>query len=280
MKSIQTTYQQFISQLSPIYGQREAQSIARIVFEDAFKLFDFTSSQPFLFEDDLQKIAQRLRTYEPVQYILGQADFYGLKFKVTPDVLIPRPETEELVYWIVAENTQSNPSILDIGTGSGCIPILLKKKIPSAEVTAMDVSKEALTVAKENAQLNEVAISFIQQDILQKSIWTNNPTYDVIVSNPPYIPTKEAALMPSWVKDFEPALALFVSNEDPLIFYRIIADFALTHLTIGGKLYFETNEYNAQEVAVLLRTKGFKKVYVKEDMSGKERMIQGSSHLI
>ena len=273
MSSIQEAYQTLSLQLTPIYGQREAQSIARIVFEDAFKLFDFTSIAPFLFEDSLHNIRQRLLQQEPIQYILGQADFYGLKFKVSPVVLIPRPETEELVYWILAQNTQTNPTILDIGTGSGCIPITLKKKIAAATLVAMDVSKEALAIAQENAELNQVAISFIQQDILDKSLWSNSPQYDIIVSNPPYIPTKEAALMPTWVKDFEPALALFVSNEDPLVFYRMIADFALTHLKTGGILYFETNEYNAQEVVTLLRMKGFQEVCVNKDMSGKERML-------
>ena len=165
MSSIQEAYQTLSLQLTPIYGQREAQSIARIVFEDAFKLFDFTSIAPFLFEDSLHNIRQRLLQQEPIQYILGQADFYGLKFKVSPVVLIPRPETEELVYWILAQNTQTNPTILDIGTGSGCIPITLKKKIAAATLVAMDVSKEALAIAQENAELNQVAISFIQQDL-------------------------------------------------------------------------------------------------------------------
>jgi len=274
--SIQTAYQQLSNQLTPLYGQREAQSIARIIFEDAFKIFNFTSSQPFIFEADLLTIKQRLLQREPVQYILGQADFYGLKFKVNSDVLIPRPETEELVYWIIEENTEISPTILDIGTGSGCIPISLKRKISSAKVTAMDISKEALIIAQENADLNEVVISFTHQDILDKSIWSNSPQYDIMVSNPPYIPTKEADLMPIWVKEFEPTLALFVTNEDPLIFYRTIADFALTHLHPEGALYFETNEFNAKEVAALLSAKGFKNVVIQEDMSGKERMVAGS----
>jgi len=259
MSSIQEAYQTLSLQLTPIYGQREAQSIARIVFEDAFNIFDFTSTTPFLFEDSLHKITHRLA------------------------VLIPRPETEELVYWILEDlklkllrqGKEQSPTILDIGTGSGCIPITLKKRQTKANVFAMDISLLALKIATENAELNEVVITFICQNILATSAWTRKQTYDIIVSNPPYIPTKESDLMPTWVKDFEPSIALFVSNEDPLLFYRTIADFALLHLKNGGVLYFESNEYNAQEVAVLLRTKGFQGVFVNRDMSGKERMVKG-----
>ena len=272
--TIEETHQALTTSIQPIYGEREANSIARIVFEDAFQVFDFSSKKEFLYEEKFTAIQQRLLQQEPVQYILEQADFYGLKFKVSPDVLIPRPETEELVHWILETNQSVAPTILDIGTGSGCIPITLKKKIPKAIVSGLDVSEKALTIARANGTLNEVMLFFIQLDILQKSDWEDLPDYDIIISNPPYIPHKEANLMPTWVKDYEPALALFVEHPDPLLFYRTITDFAAIHLTPNGYLFFETNEFNAKEVAQLLEVKGFQEVLIQKDMSGKERMIR------
>ena len=272
--TIEETHQALTKSIQPIYGEREASSIARIVFEDAFQLFDVSSKKEFLFTDKFTAIQQRLVQQEPVQYVLGQADFYGLKFKVSPDVLIPRPETEELVHWILETNESVEPTILDIGTGSGCIPITLKKKIPRAIVSGLDISEKALAIARANGTWNEVMLFFIQLDILQKSDWDDLPDYDIIISNPPYIPHKEANLMPTWVKDYEPALALFVEHPDPLLFYRVIADFAAIHLTSNGYLFFETNEFNAQEVAQLLKDKYFQEVVIQKDMSGKERMIR------
>ncbi len=274
MASIKNTYQAFLQNLSPQFGEREAISIARIVFEDAFKLFDYQSSKEFTESDTLQEIEARLLNNEPVQYILGQADFYGLKFKVSPAVLIPRPETEELVYWILENQITKNPSIIDIGTGSGCIPITLKKKIPQATISAIDVSRTALDIAKTNAVLNKVAVSFILSDILEERLWSSLDTYDIIVSNPPYIPHKEKVLMPKQVLDYEPDLALFVENDEPLIFYKKIGQFALKHLNQGGELYYECNEFNAKEVATLLRQIGFQKVELAKDLEGKERMIR------
>ena len=272
--TIEETHQALTKSIQPIYGEREASSIARIVFEDAFQLFDVSSKKEFLFTDKFTAIQQRLVQQEPVQYVLGQADFYGLKFKVSPDVLIPRPETEELVHWILETNESVEPAILDIGTGSGCIPITLKKKIPRAIVSGLDISEKALAIARANGTWNEVMLFFIQLDILQKSDWDDLPDYDIIISNPPYIPHNEADLMPTWVKDYEPALALFVEHPDPLLFYRVIADFAAIHLTSNGYLFFETNEFNAQEVAQLLKDKYFQEVVIQKDMSGKERMIR------
>jgi len=276
LATIKNIYQQFLRNLSNKFEEREAKSVARIVFEDAFKLFDYQSEKVFTEIEELQNIEERLLKNEPVQYILGQADFYGLKFKVTPAALIPRPETEELVYWILENRPNINPSILDIGTGSGCIPIKIKKKWPAAKVSAMDVSPTALAIAQENADLNKVDIAFILMDILQEDKWMNIPTYDIIVSNPPYIPYKEKALMPIQVLDFEPDLALFVDNTTPLLFYKKIAKFALTHLKNGGHLYYECNEFNAKEVATLLEKLNFQNVELAKDMEGKERMVRGS----
>jgi len=261
--SIQQAYQQFIQKLAISQGEREAKSIARIIFEDVFRLFDYQATQPFLFLEKLQAIQARLATNEPVQYILGQADFYGLKFKVTPDVLIPRPETEELVYWILESvNKSSAIKIVDIGTGSGCIPITLKKKLPNAKISGLDISPAALKIVQE-------------VDILKENNWSKSPNYDVIISNPPYIPYREINLMPKQVTNFEPSLALFVENKEPLIFYRKIAQFALLRLNKDGQLFFECNEFNAKKVVLILEALGFSQVELQKDMEGKERMVRG-----
>lgn len=275
MLTIQQAHQQFIQQISTFQEEREAKSIARIVFEDAFRLFDYQSIQPFLHLEKLQAIQARLINKEPVQYILGQADFYGLKFKVTPDVLIPRPETEELVYWILESVNKSNLKIVDIGTGSGCIPITLKKKLPTAEITGVDISQEVLIIAQQNAQLNKVSVNFQQVDILKEANWQQLPKFDIIASNPPYIPYNEIRLMPKQVTAFEPNLALFVDNQEPLIFYQKIAQFALLKLNQGGQLFYECNEFNAKEVVLILKQLGFSQVELQKDMEGKERMVRG-----
>lgn len=274
MSKINTAYQSFITALQKNHPEREAKSIARIVFEDAFRLFDYQSDKPFVHEEKLLAIQQRLLVNEPVQYILGQADFYGLKFKVTPDVLIPRPETEELVYWILEEVKAPTLSILDIGTGSGCIPITLKRKFPHAAISGVDVSEKALEIAKANARLNEVEIDFQQVDILNKEASAKLPKFDIIISNPPYIPYAEIKLMPAQVVEHEPNLALFVENEDPLIFYRTIGLLGLEKLNPQGQLFYECNEFNAKEVVSILQEMGYRQVDLEKDMEGKERMVR------
>lgn len=279
------TYDEFVIALQSLFDPREAQSIARIVFEDCFLLQRSQFPQTILNNTQsgrLQSIFSALQRQEPLQYILGQADFYGLKFKVDSRVLIPRPETEELVEWVL--DTIKPPSfstsarILDIGTGSGCIPITLAKKLPQAEVWGLDVSPAALTLAQENAQLNQVQVHWLEVDILQEALWgqhfSNNPTFDVIISNPPYIPEREEVLMPVQVTQYEPHLALFVSDDDPLIFYRQIARFAKQYLRRNGYLFFECNEYNASEVATMLSEMAWKEIVLQKDLSGKERMIR------
>ncbi|MDX1943399.1 MAG: peptide chain release factor N(5)-glutamine methyltransferase [Saprospiraceae bacterium] len=278
--SIAKAFQSFIKNLSRVNDPGEARSIARIVFEDALHIYDFQSAKHLATSQQnlLDSIQARLLQHEPVQYILGQADFFGLKFKVSPAVLIPRQETEELVAWILETIKTDFPSqtlrILDIGTGSGCIPIALKKKMPHLELLAIDISPEAIEIAKENVQLNAVEVRFSQIDILDTNQWSKLEQYDVIVSNPPYIPFHESTLMLTNVKDFEPKLALFVSDENPLIFYEIIADFAKEHLNKNGYLFFECNEFNANEVAQLLDKKGFTEISLHQDLNGKERMIK------
>lgn len=279
------TYDEFATALESLFDPREAQSIARIVFEDCFQLQRSQFAQAILNDtqaNHLGSIFSALERREPLQYILGQADFYGLKFKVDPRVLIPRPETEELVEWVLdtlnSSSLSNSPSILDIGTGSGCIPITLAKKLPRAELWGLDVSPTALALARENAQLNQVQVHWLEVDILRESQWpqhfSNHSSFDVIISNPPYIPEQEQSLMPTQVTQFEPHLALFVSDDDPLIFYRQIARFAKQFLRANGYLFFECNEYNAKAVLTLLAETGWKDVELREDLSGKERMVR------
>ncbi len=276
-----------IQALSPRYGLAEAGGIARIVLEDVFQVHrkpesvfvsEWTSAQT----DDLQQIIRRLQAGEPVQYVVGTADFFGLVFQVNPAVLIPRQETEELAAWVLEYlrhlDTENNVSLLDIGLGSGCIAITLKKKFPKLQLFGLEKSADALSLATRNAQriLGASAdFRFLQGDILQISDWQAFPALDVIVSNPPYIPSAEKELMPEHVLAHEPPLALFVSDEYPLVFYRTIADFALEKLRPGGVLFFECNEFNAAQVADLLTEKGFLQVVLKKDLSGYDRMVRG-----
>lgn len=260
---------------------REALSMARIVFEDEFDITNFEreTSFPRTSDQRLKAIQNRLINQEPLQYVLGQADFYGLKFNVDANVLIPRFETEELVYWILEEMKeavyQPLDQVLDIGTGSGCIAITLKKQRPILDVSATDISRGALQVAESNSQRNGTPVRFFQHNILEESSWKELGIFDVIVSNPPYIPPSELQLMPLHVKAFEPSLALFVAEEDPLIFYRKIARFASEHLSKGGKLFFETNEFNATAVAKILEGLAYQKIELRKDLNGKNRMITG-----
>lgn len=276
--TVKTAYQYLVKHLEEIHDTGEAQSIARIVFEDAFQVFNFQKES--ILSDEkikrLEEIKTRLATHEPIQYILGEADFYGLKFLVNPLVLIPRAETEELVFWIeeTVKEKKTLTSVLDIGTGSGCIPVTLKKHLPSLQVSATDVSRDALKTAASNAEKNKTELKFIEADILQKEVWKLFDTYDIIVSNPPYIPQREKDLMPAQVLENEPHLALFTTDEDPLIFYRTIGLFAQKKLRKNGCLFFECNEFNAPEVASLLLRQGWKNVELRKDMQGKERMIK------
>jgi len=228
-----------------------------------------------------------LKTGKPVQYVIGETWFYGLQFKVDPAVLIPRPETEELVEWVIEScmvrsegglvSSKDDLSIIDIGTGSGCIAVTLANKISGSRVTGLDVSSEALETAKMNALLNSVGVTFVQGDILDSNATVKlDGKYDVIVSNPPYITPEEKEQMHQNVLDNEPHLALFVAKERPLVFYEAIADFALTHLTLGGLLFFEINEHLGKETMQMLNDKSFINIALKKDMQGKDRMIRCS----
>jgi release factor glutamine methyltransferase len=276
---IKEAYQSLVNAISTYYGVEEAKSIARIVFEDAFKVFNFQKADALSEEQKtrFENIRQRLINKEPVQYILGQADFYGLKFKVNSHTLIPRQETEELVYWIletIKEQKLGKTSILDIGTGTGCIPITLKVKNQALEAKGLDISQEAVELAIENANLNRVEVAIEKVDILSKEAWPLLGEWDIIVSNPPYIPPSESTLMPDHVLEHEPHLALFVEEDEPLIFYEEIARFAKQNLRRGGYLFFECNEFNAPKVQAFVQALGFTEVTLQKDLMGKERMIR------
>ena len=247
----------------------------------AFPELELTTAQ----SERIENILTQLQTGKPVQYILGYTEFYGLPFKVNPSVLIPRPETEELVEWIITSigslqlavgGEQLTKSTLDIGTGSGCIAITLKKFLPDRTVSAIDISPEAVQTAKENAELNNVKVNFIQADILNIKSEIENPKFDIIISNPPYVTLKDKQQMHTNVTDFEPHGALFVPEDDPLIFYKAIADFAIKNLTKDGLLFLEINENLGTETVDILQNKGFKNVELRKDMSGKNRMIKAS----
>lgn len=272
-----TAFQQLVQALLPVHGESEANSIARIVFEDALDVpnsnhgTELSETQVRI----LQPIQKRLLEKEPVQYVLGEADFYGLKFKVSPDVLIPRSETEELVHWILSSHTKEQPlEVLDIGTGSGCIAITLKKKAPDWHVYGSDVSHNALFIAQENSSINHVNVDWIENDILQDGQWVELPLCDLIISNPPYIGHEEEGKMPASVLDFEPHLALFVEGGDPLLFYRVIARLGKIHLKPNGWIYFEVNEFRAKGVMDMLQLLGYTHIELQQDMQGKDRMLR------
>lgn len=269
--------QHLVDELSPILGPGEASSVARLVLEDVFGYRRHSLDR--LLTQDEQLLAwatiNRLKAGEPVQYVTGIADFYGLQLHITPDVLIPRPETEELVEWVL--ETYPNASelqVLDLGTGSGCIPLALKARRPGWDCSGYDVSAEALEVARDNGKRLGLEISLKQVDILQ-GIEEPAGTFNTIISNPPYIPPSERERMGASTIAHEPDLALFVPEGAPLIFYRTICDLGLQLLAPEGKLFFETNEFNNERVVELMTELGYQDVLRKKDLQGKWRMVMG-----
>lgn len=264
----------FLEKLSAIYAEKEANSMAYWSIESvlAFNKSDCIMQQDLPLDEaqklKLLEIVNRLAAEEPLQYILGSSEFMGLAFKVNEHTLIPRPETEELVHWIMQEDFAS---ALDIGTGSGCIAISIAKE-SKGKLSALDFSEEALAVAKANAKNNGVVVDFIHADILQKP--NLNQTFDLIVSNPPYVLESDKKLMHANVLKHEPHTALFVADEEALLFYIAIADFAQTHLNKGGKLFFEIHESKGEEVVQKLQEKGFSELELRKDMQGKDRMVK------
>ena len=283
----------FFNSLKKIQDENEIESFFFILTEylHNLKRVDVALNPNFeLSEDDVEKwnaILADLQQEKPIQYITREAWFYGLQFEVNENTLIPRPETEELVEWILNSSIthHSSPiSILDIGTGTGCIPISLKANLPQANVSAIDVSQKALEVAKRNAELNKVEINFIEANILEvedlsqlPSPITHHPSsFNIIVSNPPYVRNLEKQEIKKNVLDYEPHLALFVEDTDALLFYRKIAQLALKNLTPNGLLFFEINQYLGKETVELLESLGFKNIELKKDIYGNDRMIRCS----
>ncbi len=283
--TIQLAYQQLVAQLYDIYDTREAANIANLVIEHVtgqpkierllYRDLPVTEAQ----QTRLQEITHQLLNHRPIQYALSEAWFMEQKFAVNENVLIPRPETEELVQWIINDckkEEKKDLSLLDVGTGSGCIAISLKNKLPTATVTALDISTEALQVARMNSiQLNAL-VDFLPLNFLDMNAWKQLGKYDVVVSNPPYILQKEQETMRDNVTKYEPPLALFVPNDDGLLFYRALAKFGNTHLNAGGSMYVEINEKLGEEVVVLFRNEGYGMVTLRKDMQGKHRMVKAT----
>ncbi|MEZ7515066.1 peptide chain release factor N(5)-glutamine methyltransferase [Flavobacterium frigidarium] len=272
----------FIQELSPIHGADEAESFFYLILEDKNKLrrIDLALQPELAFSkveiEYYNSLLEQLKLEVPVQHLLGSAHFYGMEFVVNENVLIPRSETEELVEWIVADcknNDNTKPiKILDIGTGSGCIAISLAKNIKNAQVFAIDVSEKALATAKINAEKNDVKVTFLLADILTT---TNlNEEFDIIVSNPPYIRNLEKEEIKKNVLAYEPHLALFVADDNALIFYRKIAALAQKHLAKAGYLYYEINQYLGKETVALLESFDFKNTQLREDIYGNDRMTK------
>lgn len=303
------------NELTGLYHEREITGLTEMLFNNLLKIPGHEihlKRENHINIDRSKKITEivnELKSFKPIQYILGHADFYGLRFKVTPDVLIPRPETEELVKWIIDETVSGKLTILDIGTGCGCIAIVLKLHLPAADVFGSDISDTALKVAQENAESLQTEITFFNQDILnqptgkrqkasgidqhvqgfgqqtsgnrqqvidsrQQTTGSGVKIFDIIVSNPPYIPEREKSSMNKNVTDWEPRESLFVPDKDPLIFYRNIAVFGLQHLRNNGKIYLEIHEKHRKDVKKLFTEFDYSDIVIRKDINGKDRMIR------
>ncbi len=278
---MQQAIQYIQSTLSNLYSELEIKAITRLLLS---KLTDYNFTEIIINKNTIFSANQRLELEQylnnlqngmPIQYVLGETEFCGLNFMVNESVLIPRPETEELVNWVV-QKVKNDIKILDIGTGSGCIAIALKHFLPNASVHACDISKDSLQLAQYNAQSLRQKINFFQLDILNATDFKEQ--YDVIVSNPPYIPIAERADIARHVKDFEPAQALFVPDDDPLVFYRNIALFAQERLNNGGILFFEVHRDFGEAVVSLLHASGFVNTVLKQDIAGNHRMVMAERH--
>ena len=278
-------YRSFMERLQEIYPKAEAASIAKLCFET---LADLSASQMLMnpelqlntnIESQLQTAIAALLTHHPVQYVLGEAWFNGSRFRVTPDVLIPRPETAELISMAVASlQNHPNASVLDVGAGSGCIAISLKMQLPNLRVTATDISPAAILVASDNARIHQTAITFLSADFTYHKNWKLFYRHQMIISNPPYIPLREKELMDKNVVNHEPHLALFVPDEQPLIFYEKLASFGKDHLSPGGQIMVETHFEFASEVKSLFETAGYD-AELRKDLFGKPRFVLANHSL-
>jgi release factor glutamine methyltransferase len=273
---------QFTEELTSIFDEKEIESFFYIILEafHELKRVDLVLN-PNLELDTIQllqweTVLSQLKEQKPIQYILGETEFFGLPFYVNENTLIPRPETEELVQWILSNNqitkSTNQLKILDIGTGSGCIAISLAKNLSNASVFAIDVSEKALATAKKNAELNEVKVTFIERNILETDDLKQQ--FDIIVSNPPYVRNLEKQEIHKNVLEYEPHLALFVEDNDALLFYRKITELATKNLSKNGQLYFEINQYLGKEMVELLEKYNFENIELKKDIYGNDRMIR------
>ena len=282
--NIQSLRENIKKELHGLYPEREINSLFEILVDDrlGFKGHEIGLNRLMELDNNdvewFREAISRMRDFYPVQYITGSTEFLGIPLKIKPGVLIPRPETEELVEWIRIENQLENPRILDVGTGSGCIAIALKKLLPGSEITATDISAKALAIAGENANSLDLQIFFREHDIKTGQALPDLQGFDIIVSNPPYIPESEKSGMDRNVADFEPFEALFVPDRDPLIFYRLIAEFSRENLNVGGLIYFELHEHLAEQVSDMLLKNGLTDISVRRDINGKSRMLKCSKN--
>lgn len=277
MSNIEEIYRKYIEMLSTVYPSQEAKSLVFMLLSEGFGISrtDLLMQREVALDlAELESFIGRLKNHEPIQHILGRAWFDGLVLKVTANTLIPRPETEELVAWIGrAEQHRANGVLIDVGTGTGCIPLALKNRMPQLSAWGLDISAAALEVARDNQLEAGLEIDLQQVDILTESLPVDK--VDILVSNPPYVRPSEKSLMSGNVLDYEPHSALFIPEADPLLFYRRIAVLGREHLVEGGSLYFEINEAFGEETARLLYELGYASIELRKDMQGKDRMLRG-----
>ncbi len=267
-------------ELYGLYSGREIDAMVRILFTHRLGIRGHEIGlyrQKRLSKTDAEWFSgaiERIRQFYPLQYITGSTEFFGIPLKISQGVLIPRPETEELAEWIIRENRLENPGILDIGTGSGCIALALKKHIPGSKVMGTDISPASLAVATENAISLQLDVLFHKHDIFSEETISWLDWMDIIVSNPPYIPESHKSGMEKNVIGYEPHSSLFVPDNDPLVFYRRIASFGMRHLNAGGHLFFEIHEQSGRQVMELMEQKGFREITIRHDINGKSRMLK------
>lgn len=281
MTTVGKLFDELVTELEELYSQQEAINIVRLVFQEKLGLSRVDMALNKADEIDeksrklIFKIAEKLIEGQPVQQVIGNVHFLNCKLRVNKNVLIPRPETEELVHWVLKENTEEEISYLDIGTGSGCIAISIAKNKPESMVYAIDISQPALELAQINAISNTVEVDYINLDILNEDNWKKLKEYNVIISNPPYVPENEKGRMHTNVLNHEPHMAIFVKDSDPLIFYKKITELATKHLQKGGKLYFEIHENYGNQVKKILAENDFTDISLRKDINGKFRFVRG-----